>query len=73
MRQGNQTGRVLPVCYVAFAELKIEKLKTLGEVQWTDHQSCGSKRVARTLKVVPFDTIQFPNVLSLDKVHPVKV
>lgn len=54
-------------------KVEVQKVKRLGEVQRADHHGCGSKRVARTLEVVPLDAVELPYVLSLVKVHAVQV
>lgn len=61
------------MCYIAVWKLKVQQFKGLGEVQGADHHGRGSERVARALEVMPLDTVQLPYVLSLGKVHAIKV
>lgn len=45
----------------------------LREVDRSDHHDRGSERVARAFEIVPLDSIEFSDVLSLSVVHTVQV
>lgn len=49
------------------------KLFGLREVGRSDHHERGSERVARAFKIVPLDSVEFSDVLSLSVVHTVQV
>lgn len=47
--------------------------EAVSKVQWPDHHGALVKRITGALEIVPFDAVEFAQVLSFTVVDPVEV